>query len=67
MNKDLHYQFPLRMPRKLADELEKAVSSTGMTRSKLCRMGISRILQDLDSTGRTNSMGQFLNHYREIV
>ena len=66
MMKEKCYQLPLRMPNSLAIALDAASESTGMSRSKLCRMGVSRLLSDLRNTGRTDSMRQFKEHYREI-
>ena len=65
--RDERYQLPLRLPQKLADELHKASDATGVGMSTLCRMGLSRLLLDLENTGRAHSMKQFREHYREIV
>jgi hypothetical protein len=61
------YQLPLRMTKTLANALTNASSATGISRSKLCRMGLSRVLEDLNQTGRTHSMQQFNAHYKELV
>ena len=66
MTKDIRYQLPLRLPEKLADALNKASDATGVGKSTLCRMGLSRILKDLENTGRVHSMKQFTDHYEEI-
>ena len=66
MQKEIVYQLPLRMTGRLATELINASVSTGISKSKLCRMGLSRVLQDLQQTGRSHSMKQFTEHYREL-
>lgn len=61
------YQLPLRLTRNLANELFDASDATGISKSKLCRMGLSRVLIDLKQTGRSQSMNQFHQHYKELV
>lgn len=64
--KNSSYLFPLRMTKILAIELINASNATGITRSKLCRMGLSRVLEDLKHSGRIQSMKQFNTYYKEL-
>jgi len=50
----------------LYEELSKASAATGMTMAKLVRMGASRVIFDLNDTGRSRSMSEFAEHYKEI-
>ena len=60
------YQIPLRLNDTLRDALDEASHATGINKSKLCRMGISRLISDLNATGRTESMQRFRDHYKEL-
>ena len=62
-----NYQLPLRMPNALASELHRVSAATGIGKSKLCRMGISRLIQDIKATGRDQSMAQLGALYRELT
>jgi hypothetical protein len=60
------YHLPLRMNPRLANELISASICTGISRSEMCRMGLSRLLLDLKQTGRQTSMQEFRQHYCAI-
>lgn len=61
-----NYQLPLRMTEALASELHEVSIATGIQKTKICRMGISRILRDLQKDGLADRMGQISQHYEEI-
>ena len=61
-----NYQLPLRMTEALASELHEVSLATGIQKTKICRMGISRILRDLRENGLADQMGQISRHYDEI-
>ena len=61
-----NYQIPLRLSDALAEELHEVSISTGIKKSKLCRMGISRILRDLQESGLASKMGEISQYYEEI-
>lgn len=61
------YHLLLRMPRPLEEELNQASRAVGISKSMLTRMGLSRLLHDLKSTGRFDSMAEFNRYYREIA
>ena len=61
-----NYQLPLRMTEALASELHEVSLATGIQKTKICRMGISRILRDLRNEGLADRMGQISRQYEEI-
>ena len=61
-----NYQFPLRMTEALASELHEVSLATGIQKTKICRMGISRILRDLKDDGLVDRMREISSHYEEI-
>jgi hypothetical protein len=61
-----NYQLPLRMTEALASELHEVSLATGIQKTKICRMGISRILRDLKNDGLADRMSQISRHYEEI-
>jgi len=61
-----NYQLPLRMPDALANELHEVSVATGIQKTKLCRMGISRILRDIKKDGLAERMSQISMNYEEI-
>ena len=61
-----NYQLPLRMTEALAAELHEVSLATGIQKTKICRMGISRILRDLKNDGLADRMGQISRQYEEI-
>jgi len=62
-----NYQLPLRLSDELANQLHEVAIATGIQKSKLCRMGISRIISDIQSNGLADSMGKLSRDYAEIV
>ena len=62
-----NYQLPLRLSDELANQLHEVATATGIQKSKLCRMGISRIIYDIQSKGLAESMGKLNREYSEIV
>jgi hypothetical protein len=61
------YQLPLRLTDTLALELKRASALTGIHKSRLCRMGISRLLREIRSNGTTETMTRLHSMYQEIV
>jgi hypothetical protein len=55
------------MSETLANELNEISTETGINKSTLCRMGISRIVRDFQSNGLMQLMGDFTRQYPEIV
>lgn len=62
-----NYQLPLRLSDELANQLHEVATATGIQKSKLCRMGISRIISDIKLNGLAESMGKLNREYSEIV
>ena len=62
-----NYQIPLRLSDALASELHEVSELTGIKKSKLCRMGISRVLRDLNRSGVVERMEEISRHYEEIL
>ena len=62
-----NYQIPLRLSDALATELHDVSTATGINKSKLCRMGISRILRELQESGISDRMGELSKDYEEIL
>ena len=62
-----NYQLPLRLSDELANQLHEVATATGIQKSKLCRMGISRIISDIKLKGIAESMGKLNSEYTEIV
>jgi hypothetical protein len=54
------------MPDALANELHEVSVATGIQKTKLCRMGISRILRDIKKDGLAERMSQISMNYEEI-
>lgn len=61
-----NYQLPLRLNDTLADQLHEVSEITGIQKSKICRMGISRIVNDIKQFGALESMKTITKHYQEI-
>lgn len=61
-----NYQLPLRMTEALALELHEVSLATGIQKTKICRMGISRVLRDLKKDGLADRMKEISSHYEEI-
>ena len=61
-----NYQLPLRMTEALAAELHEVSIATGIQKTKICRMGISRILRDLKRDGLSERMNEISREYEEI-
>ena len=61
-----NYQIPLRLSDALAEELHEVSLSTGIKKSKLCRMGISRLIRDLQESGLSAQMNEISRQYQEI-
>ncbi len=62
-----NYQIPLRLSDALASELHDVSEATGIKKSKLCRMGISRILRELQESGLSERMNEISVKYKEIL
>jgi hypothetical protein len=62
-----NYQLPLRLNDTLANQLHEVSLATGIQKSKLCRMGISKIITDIKLNGLADSMGKLNREYEEIV
>lgn len=62
-----NYQLPLRLSDELANQLHEVATATGIQKSKLCRMGISRIISDIQSNGLADGMVKLSREYAEIV
>lgn len=62
-----NYQIPLRLNSKLAGELEYASKITCIQKSKLLRMGLSRIITDIKANGLAESMSKLSKEYEEIA
>lgn len=67
MNVLTNYQLPLRLSDELANQLHEVATATGIQKSKLCRMGISKIISDIQSKGLAESMGKLSREYSEII
>ena len=61
-----NYQLPLRLSDELANQLHEVATATGIQKSKLCRMGISRIVNDMKHFGALDSMKTITQKYQEI-
>jgi len=61
-----NYQLPLRLSDELANQLHEVATATGIQKSKLCRMGISRIVNDIKHLGALDNMKTITQHYQEI-
>ena len=46
-NQITNYQIPLRLPDDLANELHEVSEATGIQKTKLCRMGLERLITDM--------------------
>jgi len=66
-NYTTNYQIPLRLSDALAAELHDVAESTGIQKSKLVRMGLSRLIRDFQSSGLSERMNQISREYEEIV
>lgn len=62
-----NYQIPLRLSDSLAEELHEVSVATGIQKSKLCRMGISRLIRDLQNSGLASKMSEMSQSYEEIL
>lgn len=62
-----NYQLPLRLSDELATQLDEVSQMTGIQKSKLCRMGISRIVNDYQEMGVLESIRTLNQYYQEIV
>ena len=62
-----NYQIPLRLSDALAEQLHNVSEITGIKKSKLCRMGISRVLRDLSKSGVVERMEEISRHYEETL
>ena len=62
-----NYQIPLRLSDDLAFKLHDVSEQTGIQKSKLCRMGISRIVNDIQEMGGLESIRSLNQHYQEIL
>lgn len=62
-----NYQIPLRLSDDLASQLHEVSETTGIQKSKLCRMGISRIVSDIQEMGGLESIRNLNQHYQEIL
>ena len=62
-----NYQLPLRLSDELANQLHEVATATGIQKSKICRMGISRIISDIKLNGLAESMGNLNREYSEII
>ena len=61
-----NYQLPLRLSDELANQLHEVAIATGIQKSKLCRMGISRIITDIQEMGVLESIRTLNQYYHEI-
>lgn len=66
-NYTTNYQIPLRLSDALASELHDVAEATGIQKSKLLRMGLSRLIRDLQNSGLSQRMNQISREYEEIV
>lgn len=66
-NYTTNYQIPLRLSDALAAELRDVAEATGIQKSKLVRMGLSRLIRDFQSSGLSERMNQISREYEEIV
>jgi hypothetical protein len=66
-NYTTNYQIPLRLSDALAAELHDVAEATGIQKSKLVRMGLSRLIRDFQSSGLSERMNQISREYEEIV
>lgn len=67
MKHNNQYQLPLRLNDTLAEQLHEVSEITGIQKSKLCRMGISRIITDIQDMGALESIRTLNQHYQEIL
>jgi len=61
-----NYQLPLRLNDNLAEQLQEVSEITGIQKSKICRMGISRIITDIQQMGALESIRTLNKYYQEI-
>ena len=61
-----NYQLPLRLNDTLAEQLHEVSEITGIQNSKICRMGISRIVIDMKQMNAFESVRDLNKHYQEI-
>ena len=61
-----NYQLPLRLNDTLADQLHEVSEITGIQKSKICRMGISRIVTDIQEMGALEGIRTLNQYYQEI-
>ena len=50
-------QYPMRMDAILFNRLSEVSSATGIPKSTILRMGATKLLDELESSGVTNAMG----------
>ncbi len=51
-----NYQIPLRLPDDLANELHEVSEATGIQKTKLCRMGLERLMTDMKANRIAETM-----------
>jgi len=61
-----HYQLPLRMNPRLASQLQIISTQTGLSKSRLCRLGLSRVITDLLQKKHL-TLPEFASRYNEIL
>jgi predicted DNA-binding protein len=66
MKHQTNYQLPLRLNDTLAEQLHEVSEITGIQKSKICRMGISRIVTDIYQMGALESIRTLNQYYQEI-
>ena len=62
-----NYQIPLRLSDDLASQLHEVSEVTGIQKTKICRMGISRIVNDIHEMGGLESIRNLNQYYQEIL
>ena len=66
MKHTTNYQLPLRLNDQLASQLDEVSKMTGIQKSKICRMGISRIINDILEMDALESIRTLNQYYEEI-